>query len=222
MALSSATVRLLVFFLVFSLVFPVAGYALTFESSSISTGGLDLDALMAAGIIITDAASHNVSRGGGWVVFALNSSTYRVSWTGDEFTFQIPHSWLGWSWPTTIEPNPYLGVWAIGNFSETYNWTNIQLDPGGGATAECFFIIYPGKSSMLDSMADGNVTIIIGKSFTPQAADMWSFAGWFLGVLLGIQTFGLPVFFVWFLRIFTVIGILCAVLLAREFIPGLP
>jgi hypothetical protein len=221
-ALGDATVKLLVFFLVFSILFPVIGYALTFDSSSISTGGLDPDALMSAGIIITDAVTHNVTRAAGWTTFALNSSSYRVQWEGDEFTFQIPHPWLGWSWPTTIAPNPYLGVWAIGNFSDDYNWTNFQLDPSGGASAECFFTIYPGWTTMLDSMADGNVTVTIGKSFTPQAADLWSFGGWFLGLILGTQTFGLPAFFVWMIRVLTVIGILCAVLLAREFIPGLP
>ena len=71
-------------------------------------------------------------------------------------------------------------------------------------------------------MEYGNVTVTIGRGFEQQAADLWSFAGWFFGIVLGFETYSLPAFFVWLIRILSLIGILSAVLLAREFIPMLP
>jgi hypothetical protein len=222
MGLSSASVRLLVFFLAFSVIFPVAGYAFTSFGGVPSIGGISEESLMNAGIIMNDAVTHNVTRGAGWVTFDLNSTSYRVSWSADDFSFQVPHQYLGWVWPATITPTPYKGVWAIGNYSTTYNWTHFVLDEGGGHEAEAFFTIYDDYSSMYECMANGNVTVTIGRAFEPSAPDLFSFVGWYLGVITGLQTFGLPAVFLWILRMFTIIGILSAVLLAREFIPGLP
>jgi len=228
MALSNKSVSLLIFFVVFSAVFPVAGFALTFSAGTPDISGVSEEALMQAGIILTDVATENVTDDEAWVYFALNDSDYRVRWmdpgTPNEryFEWQVPHGILGWSWPTTIDPSPYGVLLVISNWDNDYNWTRATLDSGGASEAECFFTIYPGYDNITQCMDEGNVTMTIGRSYEPAAADLWTFTSWFFGMVTGIETYNMPAFFVWLIRVITLIGLLSFVLLAREFIPTLP
>lgn len=223
MALGEASVKILIFFLVFSILFPVAGYTLTVISEAPSIEGIDPQRLVDAGILLTEAITHNVTRGADHVHFDIGTSEYRVTWSTTNFVWQRRNNFFGFDLaPFTMEPNPITETSIILGWNATYNWTQITVTDVGETEFECFFTPYPPFTSITTSLADGNVTITIGKAAYAAGTDMFSFAGWFLGMVTGQASYGMPEFFIWLIRIFTIIGVLAFVILAKEFVPTLP
>lgn len=224
MALQNVTVRLLIFFLVFSIILPVAGYTFTNIGNTPTTGDLDPQALIDAGIILTDSVTHNVTRDADHTHFVLGTSEYRITWsTANHFVWERRNNFFGWDLrPFTLDPYPITEADIILDWEPLYNWTQVTVSYYNKTEFECFFTPYPGFSTIATSLADGNVTVTIGSTALPAGSDLFSFAGWFLGLISGHDTYGMPDFFIWILRIFTFIGILAFVILAKEFIPTLP
>jgi len=219
MALSSNITRLLAFFLVFSVVFPIASFALEFESGQPDSGDLDPDSLSAAGVILTDTTTHNISKGASQTFYVLNSSVIGCRWYSSgnfRFTVQI------WGGIFAGVPPVYNETWVIGNFSTTYNWTRITIDANAPREADGFFTVHAEYDNMTHCINDGNVTLTIGRNFKRNPADFFAFTGWYLGIITGVATGGLPQIFVWFTQMLFIIGIISAVLLVKEFIPFLP
>jgi len=234
--LGERTIALLSFFMVFAILFPISVFAVTFETpTQDSLGALDPAALQAAGISLTDAISYNMSDPGknpGFEYFEyhMNDSTkYSVTWsngTGPDgngslsfrTTVFLPVIWVG------VQPAPYHIDWMKygQNWSSTYNWTRFTVDAGGARAAHCFLtppLEYNGD--YLTALKDGNMTVTIGKSFQQGEPDFWGFAGWWFGLITGIDTQGLPEFFAWLLRLIAILGVLSAILLLRSFLPFL-
>lgn len=218
MALSDSSVKLLIFFIVFSITFPVFGYAMSF-TITMDLGSIAQEDLMQAGIIMNSAVSHNLTRGTS-TDFVLDDGQYRVWYSGQYFVFQVGNPYVGWLWPITIYTTNETAI--IDNWDDSYNWTHFTVDEGGSAQGEAIFTPYPGYQNITSSIAVGNVTLTMGRGFEQQAADLMAFAGWFAGIVFGWDTSGLPSFFVWIIRIISLIGLASAVMLVREFIPLLP
>ena len=74
--------RLIVFILIVSLVFPIFGMALTQGESEVELYDVSVspESLVSAGILLREGESHNVSYGGGYVYFTLNDTEVRVKW----------------------------------------------------------------------------------------------------------------------------------------------
>lgn len=233
--LGERTIALLSFFMIFAVLFPASVYALAFSSPpSSSLGALDPEALQAAGISLSDAKSYNMSDSiratiyNYYEEFHMNdSSKYAVTWIGGggpdgngslhfKTTVILPVIWI------TIPPVPYYVDWMKygQNWSSTYNWTRFTIDEGGAKEATCFLtppLDYSGDYEA--ALADGNMTVTIGKSFEQGEPDFWGFAGWWFGFVTGIDTHGLPDFLAWIFQLITILGFLSAVLLLRSFLP---
>ncbi len=233
--LGERTIAFLAFFLIFSVLFPIGTFAMQFSPPpSGSLGALNPEALQAAGITLTDAVSYNMSDSVRATVynyyeeFHMNdSSKYAVTWIGGsgpggngslhfKTTVFLPVLWV------VIMPVPYHVDWAkaAGNWSTTYNWTRFQIDTYGDKPATCFITPHPDYNGDIHaSLKDGNLTVTIGKNFEQGEPDFWAFAGWWFSLVTGIETQGLPDFFVWLLRLITILGFLSAILLLRSFLP---
>lgn len=228
MGLSDSTLKMLVFLLVFSIVFPVASYAMQFNVE-VSTGEIAYEDLMSAGIIVDAADTQNITQQLGiglktFTYYDLNQSgQYRVHWgdVDNVFEFQIPNPWLGWWWPIVIDTVAEADV--ISGYDTDYNWTHIEIAVDTGSAATSLYTIYPGYNfTMAQSIAYGNVTLTIGRGFQDTGADLMGIANWYFMLVTGQDTTGLPTFFVWLIQITGVLGLIAAVLLIKEFIPLLP
>lgn len=212
--------KLVIFFLIFSLTFPVIGYALT-PGSEMDTGNISHEDLMQAGIILNNADSQNITRAGGWVNFDVGDQEYRVKWNGDdEFIFRTPTWLIGWIIPVEIDRISEAEV--LSEFDVSYNWSHFTIDNEGNAEADALFTVYPGCGNITYTIAVGNITLTIGRGFDTGSQDTLAFGNWFLGLVFGWDTGGMPDFFVWVVRLIALIGLASAVLLVREFIPLLP
>jgi len=195
-------------------------------------GSLDPEALQAAGITLTDAVSYNMSDSTRATIynfyeeFHLNdTSKYALTWAGGgpdgngtlyfKTTVFLPVLWV------SIEPVYNAGYAANeSEWNPLYNWTMFTVDEGGANEASCFLTAHPDyDNNIASSLKDGNLTITIGKNFEQSEPDFWGFAGWWFSLVTGINTQGLPEFFVWLLRLITVLGLLSAILLLRSFLP---
>lgn len=226
MALGPVMTRMMFFFMTFAIVFPVFAYALTRNYDIIGSDFLEASDLLEAGIIAQDLVTHNVSHTTTWVYFAFNDSDYRVYWyypDNGTLIFQVPLWPLGWWAAATIQPK-YDMNWAPANFSTTYNWTRFTIDDGGLNEAEVLLTVYPEYDNMTQCITEGNVTLSIAQTINENVANvnLLTFGIWFFEFITGHNTYGMPTVFIWMIAIIEIIGVMCAILLIKEFIPLLP
>ena len=78
------------------------------------------------------------------------------------------------------------------------------------------FFSYNGTaySSITDALSNGEIYVTFGSLITN--ADYGNFISWYVGILLGTNTYGMPNEFLWIMRIFIAVSILATVWLIKD------
>jgi hypothetical protein len=240
--MEDATLRLVVFSFILSLLYPTFAYAFTsftvgdFESFDIS---LDTNQLMNAGIILKDAQSHNVTFKDTYKEFTVDNTTIRVNWKQSvappDFFRHITQSYLGRVLNTwiagffhLIQPivdNTVLfdtgmnNITVINNFDSQWNWTQYRLKE---KSMIVFISTIPSDNNNITKaiMETGTVTVTVGSQLIETSdLNFRNFASWYVQVVTGEIDFGLPSVLLWVTRFFSFITLLSGFLLARELLP---
>lgn len=229
---NGAQTRIYVFVLILNIVFPVLGYTFTAfgEDTQDYEISLDPDALMAAGITLSDAESHNISYEAPWVVFDELNTTIRARWLYGAIAFQkrSPIGWAfnSWRFPYVIDVKSVLSNrWhgsiknstIVIDFNTEYNWTRFILEDGH----HIFVTPYADDGNMSKAIwDDGHVNVTIAKNFEEKGTNFnfWNFLGWYTALIIGDQSWGLPSIFSWFIRILAAISIFAIVMLTKDLI----
>jgi len=237
--------RLIVFILIVSLVFPIFGMALTQGESEVELYDVSVspESLVSAGILLREGESHNVSYGGGYVYFTLNDTEVRVKWdnmyiSGYRGIYvkadyvkvekksplgRIMNSWLFSEtlyvvgMKTGYKTENIYNNTIIEEWNQKYNWSMFKI-PGEGLI---MLIQYPPTSENITDAVynDGMITITIGSAVDlNESINFRRIINWYTGLIIGDQTFGLPSFFTWIVRIITALGVLAMAVFIKEMI----
>lgn len=229
--------RIYIFVLVLNIVFPVLAY--TFTSFSEETEGyeisLDPDFLMAAGINLIDAESHNLTYMADWVEYELLNVTLRARFfstvlipPGLAFQKQSPigkafNSWVFPYWLSvkSVVSNkwydPLENLTIVDDWTSEFNWSRFIIEGGHHA----FVTPYATDNNITKAVfIDGHLNVTIAKSFEADdtSFSFWSFLGWYGSLIIGDQAWGLPPIFSWFIRILAAISIFAIVMLTKDLI----
>jgi len=229
--------RIYIFVLILNIVFPVLGY--TFTSFSEETQSyeisLDPDALMAAGINLIDAESHNLTYMADWVEYELLNVTIRARFfstflipPGLAFQKQSPigKAFNSWGFPYWLSVksvmtnkwyDPLENVTIVDDWNSEYNWSRFIIEGGHHA----FVTPYDTDGNITKAVfTDGHLNVTIAKSFEADDTtfNFWSFLGWYSSLIIGDQSWGLPSIFSWFIRILAAISIFAIVMLTKDLI----
>lgn len=232
MSSSGSMTRIYLFVLILNVVFPVLGYTFTTFGDDQQAYEIDLDqdALMAAGITLSDAESHNLSYPSPWVEYTLQNSTIRAKWQYNAIAFQkrsaIGRAFNSWIFPYVIDVKSVLSNrWhgsvynstIVSDFNTEYNWTRFILEDGN----HIFVTPYADDGNISKAIwIDGHVNVTIAKSFEESGTNFnfWNFLGWYSSLLIGDQSWGLPDIFSWFIRILGVISLFAMIMLTKDLI----
>lgn len=224
--------RIYVFVLILNIVFPVLGYTFTAfaEETEEYEISLDPDSIMAAGITLVDAESHNITYEGPWVEYVLLNLTIRSSWYADAIVFQkrspIGKAFNTWLFPyyvdvKSLQTNKWSGallnVTIIDDWDSEYNWSRFVLADGH----HIFVTPYDTDGNITKAVFDeGHVNVTIAKSFEEDETsfNFWNFLGWYSSLIIGDQSWGLPPIFSWFIRILAAISIFAMIMLTKDLI----
>ncbi|MHC4573389.1 MAG: hypothetical protein ACYS76_04545 [Planctomycetota bacterium] len=223
-----------------NLVFPVFGYSLTnFPSGAPENYDIDLDAesLEAIGITLIDAESHNLTFPSAWIDYTDLNKTYRARFRpafgtggaplGDGVQVQTSpvDGWLTWLFGyfvnivsltsgTSLE---YVSnATIIADYDTRYNWSRFDL-----GTGEKLFITPNDPTHNITYAVNtvGHINVTIGKAFEETTDfNFMRFASWYVSIMVGGSSWGLPDIFAWITRILGALSILATVMLARELI----
>ncbi len=237
-------VRLIVFTLCLCLIFPVLGYSFTTFSISLTENwdiSLDKDRLILAGIILNDAESHNVTFEGDWEEYTVQNQSVRIGWKSgirDAGTLIIYedaifiqkksplgrflNSWIfpQFMWVTAVKTGytdkAIYNDTIVLNWDPVYNWSRFEVEDG----MQCF--ITPINDTMNITYAVytyGTLSVTLGEGWEETTDfNFRNFVTWYLGLIIGDQTWGLPEVFTWLIRILSALTILSAVIIAKELI----
>lgn len=222
---SGSTQKLIIFLLVLAIVYPFLAYAWAsqFQVSGYSLpSGITEGSLMQAGIVFSDAESENVTETDTWFTFSLTDFTYRVKWTGDLFYWQRANTLFNFIW-YNLNPSPYNETWIIGNYSSTLNFTEIAIDVGYSAEATCLVSIHPNYTTIEDSVGNGTITMMIGRSVEQISSGNWydmfpRAIGWFTGSMVSgyvAPVTGLDIIISIINTIIIVLGVMAIIFLVR-------
>jgi hypothetical protein len=243
MKMDEATLRLVIFSFVLSMLFPMMAY--TFTSFGTLPENYDItlnkDELENAGIILSDGISHNVTFGGVAQEYTVGNQTMRVQWVSriaplsDFFSSQkqsyiekLFGTWLvpermdviydgssGWirSWDNT-------NATVLSHYDTQYNWTKWKCVQNGLVV---FVTPLPASNGNLTlSIINGTVGVTVGSTLIEGGdVSMLNFVTWYVSIVTGqAGDWGMPSFLVWVVRIFSFLTILSGYLLGSELIRG--
>lgn len=232
--------RLYIFVLVLNLVFPVLGYTFTAfgQSPERYETTLDPDSLMTIGVNLVDAESHNLTWEGPWVYYELINVSIRAKWASHrllglpnedgiriEKQSALSKAFNNWMFPYTAPVKSILSnEWftdlrndtMLRDFDLTYNWSRFVLKDGH----HIFITPFADDGNMSKAIyVDGALNLTVAKSFdTETNFNFWRFVGWYSSMLIGDQSWGLPVVFAWVLRIIGALSLFATIMLTRELI----
>lgn len=242
--MDSATLKLVTFSFILSIIFPTFAYTFTTfgeepENFDIS---LTVDQLINSGVILSDAVSHNVTYLGGAQEYTVKNTTMRIAWknniiTGSYFANQqqsLIELWLGtWIYPIEMDwvhdqsvgflPSQQLkNATVVNKFDPQYNWTKYELVQNG-LTVFITTLASDDNNISKAIYETGTVTITVGTPvFAGQDINFENFGKWYMSVVTGQgDDWGLPAFMSWVVRIFSFMTFLAGILLLKEFVPFL-
>jgi hypothetical protein len=188
---------------------------------------LDIIELYASGIMIGEYDAANISYGNTtWTEFSVNETNIRARWenwiltgkTGilfqteaEFFTFQ---PWIDFRWDNIEGGLIITNQTIIAEYNTDYNWSRFN-----GKTGYVLFITDPLRQGNITRavMEDGNVTLTICENVAwASEPDLNSFVNWYLGLVTGAESWGLPESFSILVRIFTMMGIFSGIFLMSE------
>lgn len=202
---------------------------------------LDKDRLILAGIILNDAESHNVTFNGDWVEYEVQNQSVRVGWKSgirDPGTFivyedaifiqkksplgRVLDSWIfpQFMWTKAVKSGytskAIYNDTIVLNFDQVYNWSRFEVEDG----VQCFITTINEDMNITTAVYEyGTLTVTLGEGWEEQTSfNFRNFVTWYLGLIIGDQTWGLPDVFSWLIRILSALTILSAVIIAKELI----
>lgn len=239
-----ATLRLVTFSFILSILFPTFAYTFTTfgEEPEPFDSSLSVAQLINAGVMLSDFEVHNVTYGGAAQEFEIKNTTMRVQWkdrllTGPYFANQqqtIIEKRLGtWVWPIEMDwrtiggagflPSKQLtNSTVVSNFDPTFNYTRYECVQNGMSV---FITTLAADTNNITKaiFETGTVTVTVGSPiFKGQDINFENFGKWYISVVTGQgDDWGLPPFMSWVVRIFSFLTFLAGILLAKEFVPFL-
>ena len=245
MSIDSAQTRLYVTVLIFSLLMPVISFALiTWEDNVVDYEiGIDPDVLMMAGISLSDGITHNVSWKSAYVYFEFENKTIRTKWTdtwtrigllggvvdmGDGLAFEtqtatnkfLNNWWLPYKYrirPISQSSWSYIAknMTILSNWDPKFNYSRFILEDG----YQIFFTPYDPNDNLSKAIFDTahlNCTIGITLSEAGANFNFMQFINWYWSIMIGSNSYGLPAFMSWIVRLISALTLLSGVLLAKE------
>lgn len=231
-AISGGNLRLYIMTLVITLVFPTLAFTFTNFPDEMDTYDISLDAqsLMKAGITLTDAETHNITwnRNGDIFYYSVGNKSLRVIWQdwgivlGDGLAIQRP-SWFGWwdpdfqwliSQSTGAKARIVFNSTIVSEWDDTYNWTWFRSEDGLNV-----FIQPNDPASDINTavFTDATLNVTLGYALSEETSfNFMQFINWYMSLLVGGESFGLPGVFIWILRIVSAITLLSAILLVKD------
>jgi hypothetical protein len=239
---NGARTKLYVFVLVLNIIFPVFGYTFTtFESDPEDYEiSLDMDTLNMAGINLIDGESHNMTYNGAWVYYTELNTTIRAHFQDD-----IRDPWITiigdgiglqkrgavsialdtWALAYTVsvkswETNEWLKLISnstiVRDYNEDYNWSRFILYDG----TQIFVTSHESHQNITRAVyEDGHVNMTLGRTLEESSAfNFRRFVTWYMSIMVGSNSWGLPSMFSWVLRILGAMSVFAVVLLSRELI----
>lgn len=190
---------------------------------------LEIEDLYISGIMIGEFDEKNVSYlsdGSDFYEFSINESDMRVHWyniplVGDAFAFQRKAPFFGFTvWQDLkiqdYNVDPYVLNQTVIEFWEgpIRNYSRFHSPQG-----LVIFFTDPLKQGNISRavMDDGNVTITIAEDLGwREDMNLRNFVSWYIGLVTGSDTWGLPAFFTLAIQIMTTIGFFSAIFLLKE------
>lgn len=192
-----------------------------------------------AGITLADGESYNVTYLGDWEYYEVQNRSIRVKWVddwtdpatflslGEGLIFQkksplgkFLNNWwwaqLMWIDGSKMEfPHKIVSnVTVVNQWNPSYEWSQFESTEG------ILIFITPPEEDMNITEAvydEGVLTVTIGEGYSEEEKfNFQSFVTWYIGIIVGDQTWGLPPFFSWIVRILSVMTILSALIVAKE------
>lgn len=238
-----ATLRLIIFSFIISITFPTLAYTFTTfgDQPTNFDPTLTPNQLINAGVILSDAETHEVSFLGAVQEYEVKNNTMRVEWRdptlGSPYIGNLQQTFIErilgtWWYPILMDIvlNPSAGsipghaltnATIVNNFDTQYNWTKYTI------------VENSLMGFITSSQDDNNITkaiyetglvnvTIASEIFESDTANLERFANWYIKVVTGQGgDWGLPSFMTWIMRVFSFMTLLSGVLLAKEFIPFL-
>jgi hypothetical protein len=220
-----------IFFHYFSYSFTVQ--AIDYTNFDIS---LDLNDLYASGIMLGEYDEHNITYDAGtWQEFDIENKTIRLQWKDWAF-LTVEDIWDSDSGAGIAlqEKNDFFGfdTWAsfyiqgvnkgrlirnatiIDNWETTKNYTKFL-----SKTSYVIFITDPLKLANISRAVtdDGIITVTIAKNMDWASENsLNTFVSWYIGLVTGSETWGLPASFSILVRVMTMLGIFSGIFLMAE------
>lgn len=215
--------------LLISILFHYFSYSFTVVAYDYSNYDISLDIIemYASGIMIGEWDAANITYGNvTWTIWELNETTVRARWDhwhlvdkhgllfqteAEFFTFQ---PWLDFRWQGIEGGLIIMNSTIIERFDTGYNWTKIH-----GVTGFVMFITDPLRQGNITRAVqdDGIVTVTIAQDIAwSSEPNLQTFMSWYLGLVTGSETWGLPESFGILVRIMSMLGIFSGIFLMSE------
>lgn len=102
----------------------------------------------------------------------------------------------------------------VNEWSDEYNWTRVKIETGH------WLFVTPRLNHNNITLAvygDSQLNITLAQSFEESTNfNFWRFVTWYSSLMIGLDSYGLPSFFQWIIRILGGISTLALVLIAKE------
>ena len=213
-----------IFFHYFSYSFTIT--AIDYSDYDVTLSTVDL---YASGILIGENDEHNISFQTGpypWTEFDINETTVRFLWrdwitVGDAIGSQIQakffgfDTWMDFEWQNIqgqdfIRNETIIDLFGI----EQENMTIVR-----GTTGYVLFITDPLKQGNITHavLVDGNLTLTLAENMAfAEEPNVSTFISWYLGLVTGTESWGLPDNFSIIVRVMTLLGMFAGVFLLSE------
>lgn len=189
---------------------------------------LDRDDLFASGIMLGEGDEQNITYNSGvWTEFNIENDTIRCQWKrflffGDRdgilWQIQAPffgfETWLDFEFINVFQGRLIRNETIITLWKSDKNRTQIS-----GKTGYILFITDPLKQGNITRavMEDGNLTLTLAENMAwASSPSLTKFLSWYIGLVTGSETWGLPDSFSILVRIMTMLGIFSGIFLMSE------
>ena len=189
---------------------------------------LDRDDLFASGIMLGEGDEQNITYNSGvWTEFNIENDTIRCQWKRfplyggrDGILWQIRSPFFGFTaWLDFEFINIFQGRLIRNTTIITLYESDRNLTEFSGKTGYILFITDPLKEGNITRAVqeDGNLTLTLAENMAwASSPSLTKFVSWYIGLVTGSETWGLPESFSILVRIMTMLGIFSGIFLMSE------
>lgn len=188
---------------------------------------LDINDLYSSGIMLGNWDENNITyKAGTWTIFQINDSTIRCQWQdwallgGDGIVWQIKApffgfpAWIDFTFVNIFQERNIKNSTIMERWESDHNWSKVH-----GKTGYVVFITDPLKQGNITraTQIDGNLTLTLAEDISwADEPNLSTFMSWYIGLVTGSETWGLPDSFSILVRIMTMLGIFSGIFLLIE------